>query len=581
MNKELYSQMQISYKEEKKRSFMNTTTVGKYLAKRLEQIGLQDYFAIPGDFNLTLLDELLSNPKLKMINCCNELNAGYAADGYARSHGLAALIVTFSVGSLSAINAIAGACAENLPVIVVSGGPNINSIMKDHILHHTLAETEDRQEYVRDMFRKVTAFATIIRNLADAPHQIDRAIEIALTEKKPVYIEIGCNLADKPICLPGPFNFDKKKTSDPDSLKAALKHVASFLNGARTPVLIAGPRIRSFGAVESFRKLADRSDYGVACMPSAKSFFPETHPNYIGIYWGSVSSPGCREVVESCDAYLFAGPLFSDYTTVGHTALIQPNKLVNVCQGQVQIEGQSYHGIDIAEFLEKLAPKLKKNSNSKTTYKQIKGEAAAPAPKLKELLTTRRLVARIEEMLTAKTTVLAETGDSWFNGMRLKLPEGCRFEIQMQYGSIGWSVGAFLGLVSAPEKRKVIALIGDGSFQMSAQEISTILRYGYNGILFLLNNASYTIEVKIHDGPYNVIQNWKYSQLVDVFKGTKGKGWSCVVKTEAELISAIKKAQKFKGLSFIEVILDREDCNKNLLAWGTAVANYNSSPPNL
>lgn len=131
---------------------METTSVGKYLAKRFEQIGLKDYFAIPGDFNLTLLDELISNTKLKMINCCNELNAGYAADGYARSHGISALILTFSVGGLSAVNAIAGAYAEDLPIIVVSGGPNINSVMKDHILHHTLAETEGRQEYVRDIY---------------------------------------------------------------------------------------------------------------------------------------------------------------------------------------------------------------------------------------------------------------------------------------------------------------------------------------------------------------------------------------------------------------------------------------------
>lgn len=558
---------------------MDKTTVGKYLAKRFEEIGLKDYFAIPGDFNLTLLDELISNKKLKMINCCNELNAGYAADGYARSHGVSALLVTFSVGSLSAINAVTGAYAEDSPIIVVSGGPNSNSVMKDQVLHHTIVETEGRQEYVRDMFRKVTAHATIVRNLADAPYQIDRAIEIALTLKKPVYIEIACNLANQLVCEPGPFCFDKKGVSDPLSLKAALSHVADFLNKSTKPVLVAGPRIRSFSSMSAFQKLAERSGYGVACMPNAKSFFPETHPNYIGIYWGSVSSPGCREVVESCDAYLFAGPIFSDYTTVGYSALIQPSKLIEVSQGRVQVQGQSYHGIDLAEFLEKLPAKLKKNSTSHATYKQIKGESAPAPSHLKDPLTTRRLFAQIDKMLTANTTVLAETGDSWFNGMRLHLPKGCRFEIQMQYGSIGWSTGAFLGLVSAPEKRDVIALIGDGSFQMTAQEISTVLRYGYQGIVFLLNNAGYTIEVKIHDGPYNLIQNWEYAKLIDVFKGDKGKGWGCVVKTEAELIKAIEKAKKFKGLSFIEVILDREDCNKNLLAWGTAVANYNSTPP--
>ena len=69
---------------------MNQVTVGSYLAQRLEEVGIRDYVAIRGDFNLSLLDELLKTPRLKMINCCNELNAGNAADGYAREKGVAA-----------------------------------------------------------------------------------------------------------------------------------------------------------------------------------------------------------------------------------------------------------------------------------------------------------------------------------------------------------------------------------------------------------------------------------------------------------------------------------------------------------
>jgi indolepyruvate decarboxylase len=558
---------------------MDITTVGKYLAKRLEEIGIRDYFAIPGDFNLALLDELLTNKTLKMINCCNELNAGYAADGYARSHGVAALVVTFSVGGLSAVNAVAGAYAEDLPIIVISGGPNINSVMKDHVLHHTLGETEGRQEYVRDIFQNITAYTAIIRNIADAPFQIDHAIQIALKKRKPVYIEIACNLAMQSIGSPRPLQFYEKIESDPKSLQAAVEHVADFLNAALKPVLIAGPKIRAFGAKEVFCKLSDQSGYGTACMPNAKGFFPETHPNYIGIYWGSVGSPGCREVVESSDAYLFVGSIMSDYTTVGRTALINPNKCIDASPGRVRIEGQSYHGIELAEFLEKLTPKLKKNIASRVTYEKIEGEAVSQETSLHEAITTRRLFTQIEKILDANTTLLVEMGDSWFNGMRLHLPRGCQFELQMQYGSIGWSVGAFLGLVSAPERRKVVACIGDGSFQMTAQEISTVFRYGYSGIIFLMNNFGYTIEVKIHDGPYNEIQHWQYSKLIDVFKGEQGKGWSCVVKTEEDLLKAIAKAKTFEGLSFIEVMLDREDCNKNLLAWGSEVAAYNSTPP--
>ena len=158
---------------------MKQVTVGSYLAQRLEEVGVRDYFAIPGDFNLSLLDELLKNPRLKMINCCNELNAGYAADGYAREKGVAALVLTFGVGGLSAVNAVAGAYAEDLPVIVVSGGPNVNSLMENRILHHTLARPEDGYKFVLEVYKEITAHAVVIREASTAAFRIDEAIRIA------------------------------------------------------------------------------------------------------------------------------------------------------------------------------------------------------------------------------------------------------------------------------------------------------------------------------------------------------------------------------------------------------------------
>ena len=121
-------------------------TLGRYLAARLVEIGVNDVFTVPGDFNLVLLDHLLAEPGLNLIGCCNELNAGYAADGYARSHGVGACAVTFTVGGLSVINAIAGAYSENLPVICIAGGPNSNDFGTNHILHHTIGETDWGQE---------------------------------------------------------------------------------------------------------------------------------------------------------------------------------------------------------------------------------------------------------------------------------------------------------------------------------------------------------------------------------------------------------------------------------------------------
>jgi indolepyruvate decarboxylase len=555
-------------------------TVGTYLSQRLQDLGINDYFAIPGDYNLGLLDEVLKNKSLKMINCCNELNAGYAADGYARVKGVSALIVTYSVGGLSALNAIAGAYAENLPIIVISGGPNTNSVQDAEILHHTLAT--ENYSYVRKIYAHITAHSIFIHRPSDAPMQIDTAIAIALEKKKPVYIEIACNIAGLEVSPPTQRALNVKRLSDTSSLEAAIADAASKLNAAVKPVLVAGSKSRHCGATAMIEELSQSCGYAMAAMPDAKGFISEQHPNYIGIYWGPVSSPGCAEIVESSDLYFFIGPNFNDYTTVGHVCNIQPKKLIVIADGSVSVAGNVYTEVYMNEFLQGLKEKLKFNDTSTKSYQRIAGSAPLyyEPDDMNSPLTTRYLFGQIQNLLSSDYGVLAETGDSWFNGMRLNLPQNCPFEIQMQYGSIGWSVGALLGMQAAlHNKKRVIALIGDGSFQMSAQELSTLIRYGFKPIIFLMNNAAYTIEVQIHDGPYNVINNWHYSDLIGVFNGAHGTAKAFKAPTPGALLEAIEHAKKADTLCFIEVFLDKDDCNKHLLEWGARVATYNSRAP--
>lgn len=555
-------------------------TVGTYLAQRLEELGISSYFAIPGDYNLSLLDEILKQPNLKMINCCNELNAGYAADGYARIHGISALFVTFSVGALSAVNAVTGAYSENLPIIVVSGGPNTNSIQDAEILHHSIAT--EHNDYVRRMFSPVTAHTVFIHRPSDAPAQIDEAIAIAVKCRKPVYIEIACNIAGLNVSSPTKRSFINEQTSDASALSAALSDASEKLNAAVKPVLVAGSRMRAWRAGDLTEKLSITSGYALASMPDAKGFVSETHPNYIGIYWGPVSSPGCAPIVESSDLYLFIGPNFNDYTTVGHVCNINPKKSIILDEGKVSVCGQVYTGVTMHDFLNGLPSLLRTNDSSIKAYQRIAGTAPLydQPDDLNAPLTNRFLFGQIQAMLTSNYAVLAETGDSWFNGMRLRLPQNCPFEIQMQYGSIGWSVGALLGMQAALHlKKRVIALIGDGSFQMSAQEISTLIRYDFKPIIFLMNNASYGIEVQIHDGPYNIINNWKYKELISVFNGDAHHAKAFKVTTYQELLDVMQILPTLDCLCFVEVILDKDDCNKNLLDWGARVASYNSRPP--
>ena len=554
------------------------TTIGGYLATRLEQVGIHHYFAIPGDYNLALFDRILENLNLTMISCCNELNAGYAADGYARARGAAAMLVTYSVGGLSAINAVAGHYAEDLPVIVISGGVNTHSEPENQILHHTLGEV--RYDYVREMFKPVTVAVENIRFVEEAPTQIDRVIATCLRMRKPVYLEIACNIAIQEVPAPKPYQFHKKLFSDPQALAEAVDHAAAMLNKALKPVALGGAKLRMAGALKAFLQFVEASGYAVAMMANAKSFFPENHPNFIGIYWGPVSTLGVEAVVESADVYLYAGPVLSDYASCGHTMEVSAAKLIHAGPDFVRLPGATYHDVQLAEFLENLAGKVKHNKTSLETFNRVRTETIPEPPVQRDaLISTRRLFAQIQGILDPNATLIAETGDSWFNAMGLKLPEDASFEIQMQYGSIGWSVGATLGYQLAHPNRRVIACIGDGSFQMTAQEVSTMIRYGLKPIIFVMNNGGYTIEVEIHDGPYNVINNWNYADLVQVFNSVGGKGWGCQVTTEGEAEDAIKQALSHDGLSLIEVVLDKDDCSKDLLEWGARVAANNSRPP--
>ncbi|MCI0482619.1 MAG: pyruvate decarboxylase, partial [Candidatus Dadabacteria bacterium] len=318
-------------------------TVGSYIASRLAEASVRHYFAVPGDYNLILLDEFLKNGDLRMISCCNELNAGYAADGYARANGVSAQVVTFSVGGLSALNAIAGAYAEDLSVLIISGGPNTNSEMENRILHHTCGEVH--YGYQRDIFSHTTVMSVIVRHLEDAPYLIDKAIEECVFRKKPVYLEIPCNLAGLKVPPPKRKYFVKDPVSHPEALEEAVEKAAELLGSAAKTVLVAGAKLRPFGAVGAFRNLVDASRYAVASMPEAKGIVPEDHPGYIGTYWGPVSSPGTAEIVESANMYLFAGPVFTDYTTCGFSSLIKPEKLIHAGPDFVRLPGVTYSDI--------------------------------------------------------------------------------------------------------------------------------------------------------------------------------------------------------------------------------------------
>ena len=557
---------------------MEKVSVGTYLGLRLVQAGLQDFFTVPGDFTLSLLDQLLKVPSLRMISCCNELNAGYAADGYARTAGFSAAVVTYTVGGLSLLNSVAGAYAEDLSLLAISGGPNTNDAPEHHRIHHTIGELDFYQ--AEQCYAPVVAAVFNIRHLEDAAWMIDEAISTCLSKKKPVYLEIACNLAGLEIAGPTSMQLPViAKSSNPKSLAAAVEFAANRFNTAIKPVLVAGVKLRPSGAADAFAVVANQSGAAVAVAPDAKGIFPEDHSCFIGTYWSQISSTGCSEVVESSDCQVLVGVQQTDYTTTGWTAIYKMENSIVVGMDYVQLPEGRFSRVYMADFLMALAQKITKKDASIKEYQRNKVEfMATPELAPGEKLTLREIRRQIQMVITGNSSLILETGDSWFNGQSMHLPHGAKYHVQMQYGSIGWSVGATLGvaLASDPETR-VISLIGDGSLQLTVQELSTMIRYEVNPIIFLMNNLGYTIEREIHDGPYNKIKNWAYADLINVFNAADGKGIGIRAETAGELAAAIKLAHSHQGGPvLIECSLSRDDCSKELLEWGSHVAQANA-----
>ncbi|CAM3190295.1 pyruvate decarboxylase [Komagataeibacter xylinus] len=560
-------------------------TVGTYLAERFAQIGLKHHFAVAGDYNLVLLDQLLKNKDCEQVCCSNELNCGFSAEGYARANGAGAAVVTFSVGALSALNAIGGAYAENLPVILVSAAPNSNDHGSGHILHHTIGTTD--YGYQLRIAKELTCAAVSIISAEDAPEKIDHVIRTALREKKPAYIEIACNVSAQPCRAPGPISaVIGEPASDSQTLDAAIKAVSAFIESKAKPAILIGSKLRAAGAEDAAIRLADALGSVVATMGAAKSFFPEDHANYIGTFWGSASSPKVSDIFNWADSVIAVGCIFNDYSTEGWTAWPKGATVVTADKEVTKVGDQTFTGIHLRDLLDGVAKhfagKAKKDATM-VEYRRVGGGETETAPETTKKdgkLTREHIQRALQSIVTPDTTIFGETGDSWFNVARTKLPRGARVEYEMQWGHIGWSVPAMFGYAVAAPQRRNILMVGDGSFQFTAQEVGQMTRRKLPVIIFLINNAGYTIEVEIHDGPYNNIKNWNYAAVVEGFNAQDGNGKGLRATTIGELDEAVRVALDHKGGPvLIECVIPRDDCTSELISWGRHVATANGRPP--
>jgi len=541
----------------------NKTSVSQYLLYRLQEFGSKHMFGVCGDFLLGFINQIYKSP-VTMINCCNELNAGYAADGYARINGLGAVTTTFTVGELSAINAIAGSYAEQVPVVMIAGSPELRHARANKMLHHTLGD----YSIAREMFRKITVACERLDDPLHAPQQIDMALSRCLYYKKPIYFELPADMVTAKCAKPGKF-LSIVKTSNPDALAEALSESLHLLKQAKKPIIILGMEIIRHGLQDIVKKFIEKSGFPYCTFVTGKTTLSEDHPQFIGCYKGGWSREYVAEVVDSSDCILLLGGFFIDSDTGGFTAHLEKSKLIQANFEQTNIKNHTYSEIMLSDYIKGLTKAVsagKLPSGLIPAKTALKDQSKVKVTSGKKL-TVKHFFKRVASFLNEEDIVIAEVGDCLYSMAGTLLPKNTTFISQSFYNSIGYTVGAALG-TSFSKKRRTILFVGDGSFQLTAQEISTMLRYDLKPIIFLLNNQGYAIERAIHDGPYNDLQPWRYHLIPQALGGEAGIN----VHTEGELESALKVAENAKKLTFIEINVDKYDFGDTLRLAGSAMA---------
>jgi indolepyruvate decarboxylase len=531
-------------------------TVGDYLLDRLAQIGIQHLFGVPGDYNLHFLDHVISHPEVTWVGCANELNAAYAADGYARCRPAAALLTTFGVGELSAINGIAGSYAEFLPVIHIAVAPSLASQRNGELLHHTLGDGDFSHFF--HMAAEVTA-AQASLTVKNAATEIDRVIREALSQHKPVYLFLPLDVAAAPVgAQPYPLTLPEPLCSD-DSLQAFITAATAMLSKANTVSLLADFLAQRMGVAEQLQHWIDNTPFPHATLLMGKGTLNEQHRNFTGTYSGGGSDEAIRAHIEDADVIISVGVRYTDTITTGFSHQIACEKNIDIQPTLARVGSQVFPSIPMSDAIAALE-NITATLASRWDHRTITAPAL-PQSEQKDTLNQCEFWQQIQHFLRPGDILVTDQGTSCFGAATLRLPKDCQFIVQSLWGSIGYSLPAAFGAQIAEPNRRVVLLIGDGSLQLTVQELGSIIRDRLNMVILVMNNEGYTVERAIH-GPeqrYNDIAAWNWTQLPAALGANENEILCEQVCSPTALAQTLKQVNAESRLSLIEVVLPKMD----------------------
>jgi TPP-dependent 2-oxoacid decarboxylase len=513
--------------------------IAAYLFDRLYASGVRHTFGVPGDFVLPLY-AAQARSRLATVVVTHEPSAGFAADAYARVRGLGVAIGTYGAGALNMVNAIAEAYAEHSPVLVISGAPEIRGRNPDALLHHRVKRFDSQLA----IYREITAASAVLEDAVSAADEIERVLETMLRLKRPGYIEVPRDMVNTPL-TPGGWRRSSVPVRDgvDEGRREAFQEIAQRLAQSQCPAILAGVDIERFDLIESLRLVAERLALPVSTSIDGKAVFPEHHPQFVGTYMGEMGSPVARQVVEGADCLLILGGYLTDTATGLFTSQIDRRAVIHATAESVSVSHHTYPDVtltQVIEFLRRLPP-------AKTRRALQPLRAREPEPEADDL-TTDSVLDELSRHGSKAVSFTVDSGDCLFACAHLNADVIIN---PGYYASMGFAVPAALGAGLADPKRVAVAVVGDGAFQMTGSEISTLVAQGVRAVIVLLNNSGFSSMAGLdRPRPYFKTAAWDYQAFARALGARATQ-----VADRRSLRTAFGRALRADGVTLIEVRL--------------------------
>lgn len=547
----------------------NDYTVGQYLVDRLYELGLEHLFSIAGDYSIEWVNSYVMPSKIQVIEEVNELNAGYAADGYARLKGIGALCVTYSAGALCTVNAIAGAYVEKVPVVLINGAPNIKRTLTfeqtGFSAHHFISGRETDLQ----AFEHLTVATVRVDNPDLAPMLIDYALTQCITERRPVYIELLEDMVDLQCEAPKGQLKPARILSDMAGLEQSITKINERLERAAYPLIWVGVEIDRLGLQEKVGSLIQQLNIPYVTQLLSKAILSEDDALFAGVFDGQASSTAVKDFARNSDFILALGVWLTDLNTLGWD--LDFDKTAFVSLDTVKYGTYFSPQVSLKDLIDGLLAKKVTRLGGlpqKPGYK-------VPSINLTDEITYQGFYDFIPEYIDHNTIIGSDASLNYFGSLLLKVCTPGGFIAQSSYSSIGYIAPAATGICLAKKNnQRVMVFSGDGGFQESPQCLSTQTRFNLNPIIFVINNGVYGVEQWLADStvfsteePFYkscVLHPWNYSKLSEVFGC---QGWK--VSTYDELKNAILGAlENSSSPSIIEVLVPSKSIPRNA-TWKT------------